>query len=78
MYYSFPQYRRLQNKSYYKIVSGTEMIEWQRLGSTYSRFEFKSANFLDNLLIQDLLSGDNGRYEAMTEEEFKSFPFFKE
>ena len=74
---SFPQYRRLQNKSYYKILSDTEMIEWQKLGSTYSRFEFKSVNFLDNLLIQDLLSGDNGRYERLTEEEFQALPFPK-
>lgn len=72
---SFPQYRRLQNRSYYKILSDTEMIEWQRLGNNYSRLEFKSANFLDNLLIQDLISGDNGRYEPMSEEEFKSLPF---
>ena len=74
---SFPQYRHLQNKSYYKILSDTEMIEWQRLGKTYSKIEFKSTNFFDNLLIQDLLSGDNGRYEHLTEEEFQALPFPK-
>lgn len=73
----FPQYRRLQDKSYYKILSNTEMVEWQRLGTVYFRFEFKSANFLDNLLIQDLLGGDNGRYKSMTEEEFAALPFSK-
>ena len=69
---TFPQYRRLENRSYYKIVSETELYEIQRVGHRFSAFHLIAYTFLDRNLIQDLLSGDGGRYETIVEEEYEA------
>ncbi|MBY0427363.1 MAG: hypothetical protein K2Q22_17135 [Cytophagales bacterium] len=68
---TFPQYRKLANKSYYKIISPTEMIEIQRLGKRVLTNHLQANSFLDRNLIADLLDGDGGRYVVISEEEFE-------
>ena len=70
--YEFPQYRKLQDKSYYKIVSLLEMYEVQRLGTRWFVLHLLAHNFLDKNLIQDLLETDEGRYSIISEEEYTS------
>jgi hypothetical protein len=46
------------------------MIEWQQLGSRMIRHELTASILPEKLLIQDLLSSDNGHYEIISESEF--------
>ena len=72
MQFSFPQYRKLQDRSYYKILSETEMEEMQRLGKRFVLLQYHAHTFLDRFLVDDLLAGDNGRYETITQEEYEA------
>jgi hypothetical protein len=71
MDWSFPQYRKLLDKSYYKIISTTEWIELQRLGCKVIETRFVVQHFADRNFLLDLLSGDKDRYEICSEEEFE-------
>jgi hypothetical protein len=68
----FPQYRKLNDKAYYKIVSETEMFEYQKLGKRYIQFHIIAQTFVDRNLISDVLSGDNGRYDVASKNEYES------
>jgi len=68
---SYPQFRKnTTGKSYYQITSDRHMIEWQQLGSRMIRHELTASILPEKLLIQDLLSSDNGHYEIISESEF--------
>ena len=67
----FPQYRKLQNRAYYKIVSEMEMEELNRLGKGWLRTYFVGKSFLDRCLIRDILSGETGHYVPISEADYK-------
>jgi len=69
---AFPQYRKLNDRAYYKIVSETEMFEMQKLGKRYVPIHLIAHTFVDRNLLSDLLNEDNGRYEVISEEEYES------
>lgn len=69
--YEFPQYRKLKDKSFYKIISLEEVHEIQGLGKRWFQLHFVAHNFLDKNLILDLLETDEGRYEVISREEYE-------
>lgn len=69
---TFPQYRKLDDRSYYKIVSEVEMHEMQRLGKVFIHTHLVAQTFVDRNFISDLLNGDNGRYKTISEMEYES------
>jgi len=69
---TFPQYRKLNDRAYYKIVSETEMFEMQKLGKRFVLIHLIAKTFVDRNLILDLLDGDNGRYEVVAAAEYES------
>ncbi len=69
----FPQYRKLKDKSYYKVLSPQEMEEIQRLGKQFLLFHISAITFLDINLIRDILEGDQGRYEPISEQEYQTW-----
>ena len=68
----YPQYRKLKDRAYYKIVSETELFEMQKLGKRYVLIHLVAHTFVDRNFISDLLNGDNGRYEEIMEVEYES------
>ena len=70
MNYEFPQFRRIQNRSYYKILSETEIIEIQIVGNRILKYYLKAELYFEKSFIKDLLSTDSGRYEISNRSEF--------
>jgi hypothetical protein len=68
---TFPQFRKLGDRAYYKIVSETEMVELQKLGKRFVSIHLTASTYLDRILISDLLDGDKGRYDLITEIAFE-------
>lgn len=68
----FPQYRKLKNRSYYKIVSESELFELQKLGKKFLLFHLVAKTFLDRNFISQILQMENGLYEVILEAEFES------
>ena len=67
----FPQYRKLINgKSYYVIHSRDRMTEYARLGNRWQRFDLEARILPERNLISDLISGQDGVYLTISEEEF--------
>jgi hypothetical protein len=67
----FPQYRKLINgKSYYIVHARDRMTEYARLGSRWQRFDLEAKILPERNLISDLLSGQDGVYLTISEEEF--------
>ena len=67
----FPQYRKLVNgKSYYLVHSTGRMTEYARLGNSWHRYDLEARILPERNLIFDLLSGQEGTYLTISEEEF--------
>jgi hypothetical protein len=68
----FPQFRKLENgKSLYQILSPTQFIEWQQIGSTWHRYEFEVRQFPDLVRLQEMLQA-NRPFERLPEIEFQA------
>jgi hypothetical protein len=70
----FPQYRRLSNgKSYYEILSESEMREISLSGRRWTEYNITAKILPERLLIGDLLEQRYAHYELITEKEFYDF-----
>jgi hypothetical protein len=68
---NFPQYRKYSgHKTWFKIVSETEMQELKVLGEFYNHTTFKATTFVDRNLISDMISNYGNHWEIITEYEF--------
>lgn len=65
----FPQYRKLKDRSFYKIDSEYIIVEVQRIGSKYATFTISVNNFGNRVFLNDLLACE-GPYERMEANEF--------
>lgn len=67
----FPAYRILKNgKSAYRINSADSFYEITLVGKRYQEHEFKATILPEFVFIDDLLSGLDGTYKAVSETEF--------
>lgn len=72
--FSFPQYRRLVNgRSYYKVIDKTHMEEIQIMGKFWIRYELTANILPERVLIDDVLSLHDKRWEEITEAQFLEF-----
>jgi hypothetical protein len=70
----FPQYRRLSNgKSYYEILSDSEMREISLSGRRWTAYTVIAKILPERLLLSDLLEQRYAHYELITEKEFYDF-----
>jgi hypothetical protein len=70
----FPQYRRLSNgKSYYEILSDSEMREISLSGRRWTEYTVIAKILPERLLLSDLLEQRYAHYELITEKEFYDF-----
>jgi hypothetical protein len=70
----FPQYRRLSNgKSYYEILSESEMREISLSGRRWTEYNVIAKILPERLLLSDLLEQRYAHYELITEKEFYDF-----
>jgi hypothetical protein len=70
----FPQYRRLSNgKSYYEILSESEMREISLSGRRWTEYTVIAKILPERLLLSDLLEQRYAHYELITEKEFYDF-----
>lgn len=68
---NFPQYRKYSgHKTWFKILSETEMQELKVLGEFYNLTTFKAITFVDRNLISDMISNLHNNWEVITEYEF--------
>lgn len=69
---AFPQYRSFSDhKTWFKIVSETEMQELKVLGEFYNHTTFKAITFVDRNLISDMIFNLENHWEVITEYEFE-------
>lgn len=69
---TFPQYRKFsEHKTWFKIVSETEMQELKVLGEFYNYANFKAITFVDRNLISDMIFNLENHWEVITEYEFE-------
>lgn len=69
---NFPQYRKFSDhKTWFKIVSETEMQELKVLGEFYNHTIFKATTFVDRNLISDMIYNLENHWEVITEYEFE-------
>jgi len=69
---TFPQYRKFSNhKTWFKIISETEMQELKVLGGFYNHSVFKAVTFVDRNLISDMIFNLDHHWEVITEYEFE-------
>jgi hypothetical protein len=67
----FPKYRKYNNgKSFFKILSASQLMELQIIGSSFQVYELIAQIYPDKLFIQDLLSLEATGIENSSEEEF--------
>ena len=67
----YPIFRKYDNnRSFFKVVSPTQFIEIQVMGSTYFRYEMNAKILPDFHLINDMISKHNGHWISCTEIEF--------
>lgn len=70
----FPQYRRLSNgKSYYEILSESEMREITLSGRRWTEYLITAKILPERLLITDLIERKYAHYELISEKEFYDF-----
>jgi len=69
--FEFPQYRKFSNhKTWFKILSETEMEELKVLGKFYNLSQFKAQTFVDRNLINDMIINVDNHWEVVNETEF--------
>lgn len=69
---NFPQYRKYRNgKSYFKIISASELIELKISGGFYEIYVLQAKILPDRNLIMDLLEGKSAFCEVIGEEEYE-------
>jgi hypothetical protein len=69
----FPQYRKYNNnKSFFKIISESEFIEVQLIGSKKIIHEIIASAYPEKLLIREMLQNAEGRWIVIEENEFIS------
>lgn len=69
---NFPQYRKFANhKTWFRIISKTEMQELKVLGDFYNFTDFKAVTFVDRNLISDMIFNIENHWEVITEYEFE-------
>jgi hypothetical protein len=72
--YEFPQFRKAAGgRSYYKILSLTEVLELQIIGSKFTWHHLKASIYPERLFIGDLLDCTNNSYVRIMEEEYLAF-----
>ncbi len=77
MIYEYPQFRKLINeKSYYRIDSSTDLTEIQRVGEKYIVHRLQAKILPEKLLISDLLACETADYIRITADEFLTFEKF--
>lgn len=70
----FPQYRRYKNKkSYFKILSEEEFVEYKLTGKRLESHRFKVKILPDRNYIQDMLHDCEPYWEVIGESEFQEF-----
>lgn len=68
---NFPVYRKLQNLDvYYKIISYSQFEEIKKMGEKYLFHSVHAIQFPEKLLIQDMISLHENRYEELSENVF--------
>lgn len=67
----FPQYRkRFDEKSFYKILNERQMEEVQIIGDKAFKHHITADKYFEIVLLQDILSGNNGIYLSIEENEY--------
>ncbi len=67
----FPQYRkRFDEKSFYKILNERQMEEVQIIGDKAFKHVLNADKYFEIVLLQDILSGNNGIYLPIEENEY--------
>lgn len=70
----YPQYRRLSNfRSYYRITGPSFAEEIQVMGSSYMIHNIEAKILPERLLIQDMISGQDGVYIPVSSDEYEEF-----
>jgi hypothetical protein len=69
--HTYPQYRKFSHhKTWFKILSETEMEELKVLGKFYNHTSFKAQTFVDRNLINDMIMNVDNHWEVVNETEF--------
>ena len=69
----FPVYLKLSNeKSFYIVDSESHLIEYQRLGNKWLRYEVAAKILPERMLIHDLMDETNKTVERITIAEFQN------
>lgn len=69
----FPLFRKYPNdKSYFKILSDQEFIEYTLVGQYYSVNAIKASILPDRNYLMDLIENTDKNYLVISEEEFES------
>ena len=69
----FPVYLKLSNeKSFYIVDSESHLIEYQRLGKKWLRYEVEAKILPERMLIHDLIDETNKTVERITIAEFQN------
>ena len=69
----FPLFRKYPNdKSYFKILSDQEFIEYTLVGQYYSVNVIKASILPDRNYLMDLIENTDKNYLVISEEEFES------
>ncbi len=70
---TFPQYRKYKGIDvYFKVISNEKLVELKRLGDKILSFELNAKQFPEKLFIQDVLNNEGGRWEIISEEDYKN------
>ena len=68
---NFPLYRKTPNeKSFYKIIDSTTLLEIQTIGTNYLKHELHAKIFPEKMLIQDLIENSQRHWKNIEEKEF--------
>ncbi|MGB0424136.1 MAG: hypothetical protein ACPGED_07435 [Flavobacteriales bacterium] len=69
----FPIYLEIANGlSIYKLLSESEMVETQKIGSKYVCHHLLAKIYPEKVLIADMISNDGKRWVRLTEDEYEN------
>jgi hypothetical protein len=72
--HDFPQFRKAAGgRSYYKILSFTEVLELQVIGTRYTWHNLQATIYPEKVFIGDLLDCTNQSFIRIMEEEYLEF-----